>query len=362
MMKKVLVLMLVLGLVAFALVGCGDNNNNVDNNDNNDNDPVVGDATYKVGLGHINSIAKSKDADGDALAVAQADVVMAAVLFDDEDKVVSVTLDNAQTKVNFDADLQVTSDLAAPGKTKVELGDDYGMSGISEIGKEWYEQALEFEKWMVGKTVAEIKDLQVKVRDDAHQNVPDVPELTSLVTITVEDYIAAVEEAFANAIEVENAEKVGLGNNISIAKSKGYDEASDTLPVAQVDTVMAATAFDADGKVVGTVIDNAQIKINYDAEGKVTSDKTVEPKTKVELGADYGMSAISEIGKEWFEQIAAFSEWMVGKTVAEIEGLQVKVRDDAHQSVPDVPELTSTVTITVEGYQAAVAEAYANAK
>jgi hypothetical protein len=57
----------------------------------------------------------------------------------------------------------------------------------------------EFEKWMIGKTTSEIKSLKVKERDASHKNVPDVPELTSTVTITVEGYIAAVAEAYTNA-------------------------------------------------------------------------------------------------------------------------------------------------------------------
>jgi len=41
--------------------------------------------------------------------------------------------------------------------------------------------------------------------------------------ITVQDYIAAVEEAYKNAVEVpEGAIKIGLGTEISIAKSRGY--------------------------------------------------------------------------------------------------------------------------------------------
>ena len=41
--------------------------------------------------------------------------------------------------------------------------------------------------------------------------------------------------------------------------------------MAQVDTVIAATAFAADGKVRDAVIDNAQIRVQFDAEGKVTN-------------------------------------------------------------------------------------------
>ncbi|WP_242975137.1 hypothetical protein [Anaerovirgula multivorans] len=330
---------------------------------------VVGEnegAAAKMGLGVITSIAKSKDADdNNTLALGQVDTVMVAASFDQEGKVVSITIDNAQTRVNFDADLKVTNDKAAEIKTKIELGDAYGMINASEIGKEWYQQIDELENWMVGKTVAEIKAMNVKEVDASHPAVPDVPELTSLVTISIQDYVAALEKAFANAIEVEGAEKLGLGHVVSIGKSKDYSvdaDGNETLPLAQVDTVMAATAFDTDGKVVGTIIDNAQTRINFDAEGKVTSDKAAEFKTKIELGDAYGMINASEIGKEWYQQIAELEKWMVGKTVAEIKAMNVKEVDDSHPAVPDVPELTSLVTISVQDYIASVEEAFTNAK
>ena len=318
--------------------------------------------TSRLGLGVVASIARSRDAGDDVTAQAQADVVMAAVLFDADGRVVSVTIDNAQNRVAFDEEMQLATDVTAPGTTKVGLGDDYGMKRVSEIEMEWYEQMAEFENWMIGKTVDEIKALEVKVVDDAHQHVPDIPELTSVVTITVEDYIEAVENAYINSIPVENAETAGLGTDISLARSRGLDEDNEIMPMAQFDNTMAAVAFDSNGVIVGALIDNAQIRVNYDAEGQVTSDRAEAPLTKVQLGDDYGMKRVSEIEMEWYEQMAAFQEWMVGKTVDEVLGLPVKVVDDAHQHVPDIPELTSTVTITVESYQAAVAEAFANAR
>lgn len=45
----------------------------------------------------------------------------------------------------------------------------------------------------------EIKAMKVKKRDENHPSVPDVEELTSLVTVSVEDYIAAVVESNQNA-------------------------------------------------------------------------------------------------------------------------------------------------------------------
>lgn len=358
-MKKILsvVLVVVFGLVLFA--GCGPQE------PEGPQEPVI----TKIGLGHKTTIAKSTEMtvkdDQIVPPVAQVDTVFAAVAFDKDGKVVKVQIDTAQTRVAFDSKLQVTSDLSAPGKTKKELREEYGMKKLSEIGKEWYEQIEELEKWMIGKTVEEIKSMKTKERDENHKAVPDVPELTSLVTITVEDYLAVVEEAYQKAVEVpEGVTKLGLGHVISTAKSVGYSviEGKETLPAAQVNLTMAATGFDENDKVVSTIIDVSQAKVNYDKDGKLISDITAELKTKKELGDEYGMKKVSEIGKEWYEQIAELEKWMVGKTVEEIKGLKVKERDEEHKAVPDVPELTSLVTMTVEDYLAAVAKAYDNAK
>ncbi|MCR3922727.1 MAG: hypothetical protein NUK65_09460 [Firmicutes bacterium] len=348
-MKKILSLMLALSLVAVMLVGCGGG----DNNGNTDEGAV------KLGLGTVNSIAKSKDyvaAVGDTaevLALGQVDTIMAAATFDKDGKVVGVSIDTAQTKINYDADLQV-SNMDAVLKTKVEKGEEYGMGKVSTIGKEWNEQIAELENWMIGKTIAEIKAMNLE------EGKPADEDMKALVTISVGDYIAAVEKAYNTSIDVAGADKLGLGQTISIAKSKGYAAAdgdtAEVLPMAQADTVIAATAFNADGKVIGTITDTAQIKINFDAEGKVTTDKTAELKTKVEKGEEYGMKKASGIGKEWFEQVAALSEWMSGKTVSEITALPVS------EGKTTDTDLVSMVTVTVTDYLAVVEESFKNAK
>ncbi len=374
-MKKVLSIFLVVALLAISLVGCSDTPEQSQTPpattgpevkpDTPDTPatpaPEADGGIAKIGLGHVIKIGSSKELEGETTPVGQVDNTIAAVAFDKDGKIVKVTVDTVQTKVAFDKDLKLTTDLTAELKSKVELGDGYGMVKASSIGKEWYQQMAEFEKWMIGKTVAEVKALPVKERDASHKAVPDVPELASTVTITVEGYIEAVEEAYQKAVAVEaGAEKLGLGHDIGIGKSKGLD--GDNGPVVQVDTTIAATAFDASGKVVKTIVDVAQTKIQFDKDGKLTTDKAGEFKTKKELGDAYGMVKASSIGKEWYQQMEEFEKWMAGKTVSEIKALPVKERDASHKAVPDVPELTSTVTITVEGYQAAVEESYANAK
>jgi len=156
-----------------------------------------GGGAVKTGLGTVISIEKSKDATSDAEGVAQVDTVMAAVTVDSKGKIVSVTIDTAQTKVTFSADGKITADKSAELKTKVEYGDTYGMKKASSIGKEWYEQIADLEKWMVGKTIDQVKAMKVKESDGSVHTAE--PDLTSKVTVDVSDYIAAVEEAVKNA-------------------------------------------------------------------------------------------------------------------------------------------------------------------
>jgi len=329
-MKKGLSLLLTLYMLvlAFTAVGC-----------------LPARRQVKLGLGSVTSIAKSTDASAEKHALAQADTTIVGVMLGKDGKIINVSIDAAQTKVEFDAEMKVASDKEAAIRSKKELGPDYGMKKYSKINKEWNEQVAAFESWMIGKTVKEVKNMKLADRGN-----PDVPELTSSVTISVQDFIAALEKAAANTVEVKNYSTLGLGIISSIAGSKDATETATAQ--AQVDTTIAATAFDKKDKVVGAIIDDAQVRIPYDAEGKVSADKTAAVLTKKELKENYGMKAKSPIGKEWYEQVAAFEKWMTGKAIGSITTLKV-----TESGKPDIPELTSSVTISVESLIAAVQEA-----
>lgn len=153
--------------------------------------------TVKTGIGHTVSISKSKDAAADKNGAAQVDTVIASVTVDGNGKILGVKIDTAQTKVDVDAQGKIVSDKAAKGMTKIELGDKYGMKKVSKIQKEWFEQIAELEKWMTGKTIDQVKTMKVTKVDN--KTLPDEEDLKSKVTIGIEDYIFAVEEAVKNA-------------------------------------------------------------------------------------------------------------------------------------------------------------------
>ncbi len=341
-MKKVIALALSV-IMALSLVACG-------------GEEAKAPAKFKVGMGAVVSPSLS-DATADKQGQVQMNTTMAVVALDAEGKVVSVSFDVAQQALKVNADGTTADASAVDLRTKIEKEGDYNMAGASSIGKELFEQVNAMEDWMVGKTVDEVLGMELGENSAAHANTP-VGDLAASCTITVTDYLAAFKEAVDTAVEVEGLAKAGIGQNISV---KGTAATADKAGSVQVDTNMVAAAFDAEGKILWAKIDVAQNKAAFDATGVI--DTNVDTRTKVEKEFDYGMSGISEIGKEYFEQVKALGEWMVGKTVAEVTGMETFDRGDgSHTDVPAVEDLKASVTITVGAYLDALAEAEVNAK
>ena len=111
--------------------------------------------------------------------------------------------------------------------------------------------------------------------------------------------------------------------------------------------------FDDEGVITSCIIDASQININFSKDGEITSDLAGPFKTKNELGADYGMKAASGIGKEWNEQAAAFAEYVVGKTVDEVEGIAVTEEGDAADE-----DLLASVTVTISAFIDTIVKAF----
>ena len=156
--------------------------------------------------------------------------------------------------------------------------------------------------------------------------------------------------------EAKEAEyKLGLGVVVSTASSKENN--------AQVDATIAAVVTDAEGKIVACRIDVAQNKMDI-TNGAVDTAKTFE--TKMELGDRYGMAGKVDnngdgVMKEWFEQSKAFSEYAVGKTAADIKGMQT-TEANGHQITVDQALLDAGCSIQITGICAVVAQAAENAR
>ncbi|MFV0342481.1 MAG: hypothetical protein ACK5JH_06245 [Anaerocolumna sp.] len=176
---------------------------------------------------------------------------------------------------------------------------------------------------------------------------------TPTEAVTPEATEAVTPEA-TEAPATTDAVKTGLGVVSSIAKSK---DASTEDGVAQVDSYVAAVLVGADGKIVDCAFDAAQTKINFSAEGKLTTDLATEFKTKQELGTEYGMLSASSIGKEWNEQADAFAAYVIGKTIDEVKGIAV-----TEEGVATDADLAATVTVKLGTFISALEKAVATAQ
>lgn len=146
--------------------------------------------------------------------------------------------------------------------------------------------------------------------------------------------------------------KTGMAVISSMESSKDAGEKDGN---AQVDSVVVAVVLDTDGKIVNCMIDTAQNKMGFTAEGKVVMND--EFKSKKELKEEYGMKPASGIGKEWYEQATAMEQYVVGKTVEEVAGIAID-----EDTKPTDTDLTATVTMKIGDYIEAIKQAADSAK
>lgn len=334
-MKKILAVALSLTLVMGMVTGCASKAEAV-----------------KTGLGVVTSIEKSASV-GEKDGVGQVDSVVVAVLVDGAGKIVDCKIDSAQTKINFNAEGKLVNLEATELRSKQELGTEYGMKEFgSKIGKEWNEQADSLAKYVIGKTVDEVKSIAV-----SDESVPTDADLSATVTIKIAGYIAGIEKAVANAADLgaKKGDKLGLAINTAVADSK--DATAEAEGVAQADSNYAAVSVNK-GKITSVAIDASQSPVNFSTTGVVTTDlATADLRSKQEKGDDYNMKGSSGISKEWFEQADAFAKYVTGKTSKEVTG--IKLTEDGKAAETD---LSSSVTVHVGPYMAVVAKAADNAK
>ena len=266
----------------------------------------------KFGLGVYTNVTKAVSAEGDTNGQGNVAITVAAITVDAEGKVVSCALDTADITVAYTADGKA---IANDGfKTKAEQGDSYGMKAYAGAAKEWYEQADAFETIAAGKTLAEIKALIA----EGGKGTADV--ISAGCTITVGDFINAIEKAFANlnASDATSAAAVKLGLHTEQTLTDATEEKDGKN---QIETTVYAAAVGADGKIVAAASECVQVAFTFDAKGASTYDLTKTVSGKREAGDNYGMKAYGGAAKEWYEQADAFNAATLGKTAGEIASL-----------------------------------------
>jgi hypothetical protein len=343
-MKKILAIALCL-IMVLSVVACG-----------------TKEADYKLGLGVVVSTASSKEGN------AQVDATIATVVTDAEIKIVLCRIDVAQNKMAI-ADGAV--DTAKTFETKMELGSRYGMEGKVDndnngVMLEWDAQAKAFESFVVGKTGAEVAALQTQ-EAGGHQIAVDQALLEAGCSMQITDFMAAVAKACADEQgmafkAVPGSFTPGVAAKTAAADSKAATAEADGLVAMYSDIACAVVA---DGKVIATLNDAIQPKINITVAGVPTAQEFKG--TKRELKEGYNMAAYGQPNieggtvKEWYIQSAAFSNYVLGKTATEIAGMQTK-EVNAHQISVEQALLDAGCTMQITGICAVVAQAANNAR
>ena len=157
-------------------------------------------------------------------------------------------------------------------------------------------------------------------------------------------------------VPAEGAVRTGLYMTTDVTGSA--DATADSEGKAQFEVTMVAVTVDDDGVIQSCRIDGINTSVNFTAAGVITTDLTVAPQTKNELGENYGMVAWGGAIAEWDAQAKALADYAVGKTVEQLRSGAVSESGYA----PEGSDLASSATIYLGGYVSAIEQAVANAR
>lgn len=159
----------------------------------------------------------------------------------------------------------------------------------------------------------------------------------------------------AAATEDAGAVKTGLGVITNISHSK--DATAEEAGLAQAYTMFAAVTVDSEGKIVQAIVDGIQPQAEFNNKGEILTDLGTTYDSKLVIKEGYGMKKASGIGKEWYEQSQAFTDYIKGKTIDEVKGIAVN-----EEGATTEEDLKGSVTVTATSLMDVVVKAMENAQ
>ena len=329
--------------------------------------PVLND--YTLGMGIVTGFENG---------AAQVNSTVATVVLDKDGKIVACRLDAVQAKATLNTDGTFA---IANLKTKMELGDAYGMAAAVNYGmdwnndgvvKEWYDQAKAFEAHVVGMTAAEVEAMGTQEVPGKGYIISNDEELLAAgCTIQIGEFKEAVVKACNDEFKVsfKSEGNFTLGVAVDTYDSESTVATAEGEGALQLYSDFAASVVEG-GKIVASLNDAIQPKITFNVNGEITG--TSFKATKRELKGEYGMSAAVNYGmdwnndgvvKEWYEQSAAFSAHVVGMTAEQVAGMGTQeVPGKGYIISNDEALLSAGCTIQITSIKTVVAESVNNAR
>ena len=276
-----------------------------------------------------------------------------------------------------DTEEQFTEEVAG-WATKRDRGETYVMGTGT-----WSEQMDAFQQLFVGKTVDEVEEWFAKYCSDANgrplkesssgegdaekyaaltdEEKAMLADITSSATMSLNDshgdILSAIRKAYENRVPLGAMTATGMGLGLSNTVRMGPGSDDTGTPVYSINQVFANTLFDSEGRITAIYVDQLEYATpnydgaemphfsgwpgqggynndsNHDAVVDGTTPDTEEQFTEEVAGwatkRDRGETYVMGTGT-WSEQMDAFQQLFVGKTVDEVEEWFAKYCSDAN--------------------------------
>ncbi len=146
---------------------------------------AVKDDALNIGITATQTATDAKDK---VVGTNEVEVTVCAIASKDG-KAVAAATDSFQSKLTFDSKGIATVTGKTAVSTKIELGDNYGMVEYGGAKSEWYQQAAEFDKLLIGKNADEIGALSTN-EGKGNEDV-----INAGCTVYVSDMVKAAQKA-----------------------------------------------------------------------------------------------------------------------------------------------------------------------
>ena len=269
---------------------------------------IKSDGEFNLGLGVYSSYQGAQDATDEANGKGSYVTTAAAVLIDDDGRIIKCKIDTADIVGEFTADGKFINPTEL--RTKCERREEYGMSAYGKV--EWYKQAAAFEQQVIGMRTEEIPSLMT------NDGRGSSSVISAGCTIYVTDFIKALDLAVKNA----TASKANADDTLKLAvitSFKGADATEKDNGKLEFETTVASVTLNNESQISSCVNDCVSTSFAFDINGKAVGEYTGEFKSKLTLKEAYGMSAAGKV--EWYKQAAAFNAACVGKTATTVSEL-----------------------------------------
>ena len=307
--------------------------------------------SYTLGMGIVVDI--------DSSITTRAHVVstVATVVMDTTGKIILCRIDVADNKMYTDAIDPADYNF----RSKMELGDEYGMGSYGPSGIEWYKQAQAFENYVVGMTAEDVANIKTQKPEGSGSIISaDDALLSAGCTIDISDFIEAVKKACTDTNSMTftaypNSFTLGVAISTSAEDSYGYKDGRYSKIVMRSDF---ASAVICDEKILASLNDaiRPEFDIEYDYIFGVSFNGLYR-ELKYSFN-DLGVNNNDSTALKWYQQSEAFSKHVVGMTADDVQNMKTQKPEGSGSNISaDDALLSAGCTIDITPLKTVLAKA-----